>query len=541
MKTAYYSRRDFLQFMGRTTLAAAALPQLLACSSKPTVAALAATPPSQFFFKPLAATSVDNLVLAEGFTFSRLISWQDPISRKRNFGYNNDFTAFIPLAPGKSDEGIMMVNHESVEPILMGHWDTGQPHTKKHVELEMKEVGVSLIHIKNKDGKWELVKSSKYNRRIDGTTPIPFVNGQAVAGKKRAIGTIANCAGGITPWRTFLTCEENYNNYYGENYHNEAGKITWKPGPVDLNWHEYFKYPTEHYGWVVEIHPLTGKATKLTGLGRFSHESATVITTKDGRPVVYSGDDQNNECLYKFIGSKPGSLAQGELFVASLEQGRWLSLDIEKHEGLKSRFKNQLDALVRTREAARIVGATLLDRPEDVEIDPVSGAVFVSLTNNKTKKNYHGSILKIVEDNQDYASLTFTHQTFLAGGKSGFSCPDNLAFDKKGNLWMCTDISDTSLNREPYTEFGNNGLFFIPMSGPQAGKALRVASAPAGAELTGPSFSPDGRTLFLSVQHPGEGTIKAAEPFSHWPDGGDSRPRPTVVMITGPSLDAIVG
>ncbi len=335
-------------------------------------------------------------------------------------------------------------------------------------------------------------------------------------------------------------CEENYDDFYGETIFS-SGKKTWLPGSNYNQWRDYYPNPPEHYGWVNEVDPFTGKAKKLVALGRFAHESATVTLGNDGRPVVYSGDDHNNECLYKFISNKRGSLEHGELFVADVVNGRWLSLNRNQHPGLQKRFKDQTDVLIHCREAARIVGATLLDRPEDVEIDPNTKAVFVALTNNKTKGNLHGSIMKIVEDGGDHASLTFKASTFQTGGTSaGFSCPDNLAFDRKGNLWMTNDISDSVLNKGPYQPFGNNSLFYIPMSGKNAGEVIRVATAPMTAEFTGPSFSPDGRTLFLSVQHPGEGTEDLSRPLSRWPEGGTSMPKSSVVAISGPSLDALI-
>jgi secreted PhoX family phosphatase len=183
-----------------------------------------------------------------------------------------------------------------------------------------------------------------------------------------------------------------------------------------------------------------------------------------------------------------------------------------------------------------MVGATPLDRPEDIEFDPLTGNVLVSLTNNKPAGNYYGKILKIVED--DHNSLTFKHDTFIAGGKEmGFACPDNLVFDPKGNLWFTSDMSDRDMHQGPYEGLGNNGLFVFLRSGEQAGQVIRVAQAPNDAEFTGPCFSPDYKTLFLSVQHPGEGGTPE-KPTSHWPDGGT--PKASVVTIQGPLLDRIV-
>ncbi|MCO4754985.1 MAG: DUF839 domain-containing protein, partial [Bacteriovoracaceae bacterium] len=207
---------------------------------------------------------------------------------------------------------------------------------------------------------------------------------------------------------------------------------------------------------------------------------------------------------------------------------------------LKKKFKSQLDVMINTRAAAKLLGATPLDRPEDIEINPKTGDVFVALSNNKPKNNYHGQILKITESSSDHGSLKFSSSTYKTGGtEGGFSCPDNMVFDRNGNLWLTTDISGNSVGKGAYKGFGNNALFVIPASGKQAGQAIQVASAPVDAELTGPCFSPDQKTLFLSVQHPGETTKDLSNPTSTWPDG--KKPRPSVVAIQGDLLEKITG
>ena len=229
------------------------------------------------------------------------------------------------------------------------------------------------------------------------------------------------------------------------------------------------------------------------------------------------------------------------LYVAHLESGRWLALDINNPQ-LKSVFKDQLDILIHAREAAKILGATPLDRPEDIEIDPLTGDILIALTNNKTAGRPFGKILKIREMNNDPSSLQFDHEVYLSGGTdSKFACPDNMAFDKVGNLWITTDISGWSMNKAEYKEFKNNGLFVVLRNGPQAGIPIQVASAPRDAEFTGPVFSPDHKTLFLSVQHPGELTQNLSNPTSHWPHGGKSLPLSSVITLSGELLDKIIG
>ncbi|MCX6048393.1 MAG: DUF839 domain-containing protein, partial [Chloroflexi bacterium] len=175
------------------------------------------------------------------------------------------------------------------------------------------------------------------------------------------------------------------------------------------------------------------------------------------------------------------------------------------------------------------------DRPEDIEIHPLDGSVYMSLTNNTGHGNFHGQIVRLQEDNDDPASETFSWSIFAVGGpQSGFSSPDNLVFDGKGNLWMVTDVSSSRLNAGIYKFLGNNGMFYFHTSGSDAGVAYQFASGPVECEMTGPSWTPDGSTLFLSVQHPGEESASLTELSSHWPAGGKELPRPALVTITGP-------
>jgi len=529
-----FSRRDFLQFMGRSAAIAGTTPWLVDCVSKSVKEA--APPP----FAALKPTGDDALRLAEGFNYEIILRWQQKLNaRGELFGFNNDYIAYLPLTPADPLEGLLWVNHEYHDPYYNSDWRPGMVRTKEQYHRERKEVGGSVVHMKKTEGHWRMVENSKYNRRLDAYTPIPLISDRPIMGLRTAIGTFANCAGGVTPWGTVLTCEENYENFVGEAEYKD-GERKLVDGDDYLMW-KGLKLPPEHYGWIVEVNPRTGKAKKLCNMGRFSHECATIAKGAGGRLAVYSGDDTDFEHVYKFISRKPGSLEEGDLYVADIKRGRWLPLNRREDPRLKAAFSDHTDLMIRAREGAKIVGATPLDRPEDIEIDPVSGHVFVSLTNNKKAKNLHGSILKIMEKDGNPLSLEFQADTFLAGGPAtGFSCPDNLAFEKKGNLWLTTDISGTGLKADPYTSFGNNGLFYIPFSGPHAGRAIQVASGPNGSELTGPCFAPDGQTLFLSVQHPGERAHKRPHTKSSWPDGGESVPAPCVVAISGPALESLL-
>lgn len=499
------NRREFLQFLGASGVTLSLL-DLEGCTHTS-----ASTLPS------LAPSLEDKLITLDGLNYKLLLSWGDQINSTQKFGFNNDFIAFHELG---ENSGILWVNHEYVHPLFIA----GDERTKTNVDKERLEVGGSLIEVKKDNGEWKFVKDSQYNRRLDANTQIPIAWPKPIKGSKVAIGTMANCAGGKTPWGTILTCEENYDMFWGDRDRKGNQTKSW------LEWNKFYNHPPEHYGWVVEINPLTGQSKKLISLGRFAHECAAVTKSKSGHVVAYSGDDTEDEHLYKFISKNGTSLDEGKLYVANLEKGAWISLDIDDQPILKKNFKDQTEIQIFVREAAKLVGATPLDRPEDIEFDPLTGNVLIALTNNKPKKNYYGSILKIMEDGNDPGSVTFKHDVFLAGGHDNkVSCPDNMVFDKSGNLWFTTDMKGSDVNQGPYQGFGNNSLFVFIRSGVHQGKVIRVANAPVDAEFTGPCFSPDHKTLFLSIQHPGEYSKSLTQLTSTWPTG--SMPKPSLVTL----------
>jgi secreted PhoX family phosphatase len=468
-----------------------------------------------------------------------MLKWQDPINTQgETFGFNNDFTCYRPLNPRDPLDGLLFVNHEyPSSQFVSGHTDPAVPKTQAQVEKELDSVGCSILRVRWNAAQhlWEHLRQDLLNRRITARTPFAFSGDERIQGSQKAEGTLANCSGGVTPWGNFLTCEENYDDWVGECF---RGSETLMEG--DAGWAVHFRRPPEHYGWVVEIDPLTGQGQKLVSLGRFKHEGAKVVETPSGRCVVYMGDDEENQFVYKFLADGKGSLGKGTLYVADTHRGRWLSLKRESHPELIKRFASQTEIQVFTREAAECVGATPLDRPEGIDVCPLTGQVFVSLTNAKGKNNPFGSLLKIREKHSDPLAMEFEASTYVSGGpETGFACPDNILFDRRGNLWMTTDMSGSSMNKGHYQPFKNNALFVIPARGPKAGQAVRVASAPTDAEFTGPSFAPDYKTLFLCVQHPGEES-KLPELTSHWPEGGSSIPKPSVVAIRGPLLDSLV-
>lgn len=532
MTTYSQTRRDFLEFITNKSLAliaSQALPMslLTSCASKN----------PQIKVEGIKPDFNDNLSLAQGLNYHIISQWGDPINKAgEEFGFNNDFTCFLPNDDNES-EGILWVNHEAVYPQFL--------HDKPYRELirskaeftaEQKMVGGSILHIKKQNDRWQLLKDSQYNKKIHGGTSIPFSHNYKIRGSRNAIGTIANCAGGLTPWKTFLTSEENYDDFYGEaTIENGTRKVHYKN---KYNWYKHFPHPPEHYGWIVEVNPYTGQAIKQVLLGRAPHEGATPTLTKNNKVVVYMAEDRPNGYIFKFV-STGKHLKKGTLYAADTKNGRWLALDRDKNNQLQKFFSSQLDVLTYAHQSAAIVGATPQDRPEDIQINKQTGDILVALTKNPSVGNLYGSLLKISENN-DFDSLDFQSSTWLSGGlETGLACPDNLCFDKNNNLWVSVDMSEKEVGHPNYKMFGNNGLYYIPLHGSQAGKAIQIASAPKDAELTGPWFSPDHKTLFLSVQHPGAMSRKNyGKSFtSHWPSGNGKMPRSAVVAIQGSLLD----
>jgi len=283
---------------------------------------------------------------------------------------------------------------------------------------------------------------------------------------------------------------------------------------------------------------------KRTSLGRFRHENISFVIAKDSRVVAYMGDDKEDECVYKFISSEtfdlqnPSSnmdiLDKGDLYAADFENNRWILLDIERNEKLRREFSSQAELLVNCDKATKAAGATPCNRCEDIEISPLDQSVYIAFTNNKPKNDYHGSIVRLIEKNNDHASSEFTWEVFASGGvDAGFSCPDNLNFDSKANIWVLSDMSTSSIRKGVYEQFKNNSLFMIPTSGSSKGKAFRFAAGPVDSEMCGTCFSPDESAMFMSVQHPGEGSGSINNPTSRWPDFGSEHPKPAVVAITG--------
>ncbi|MFF5844224.1 PhoX family protein [Streptomyces massasporeus] len=576
-------------------------------------------------FAPVAPNTADAVTVPDGYGQNVVIRWGEPILRgapafdpekqtakaqAAQFGYNCDFLALLPL-PGERGRQLLVANHEYTDEILMFRgYDAADP-TREQVEVAWAAHGLSAVVVEEdrRSGKLTAVTRHQLNRRVTATTA--FRLSGPVAGSElvktsadptgtKVLGTLNNCSGGVTPWGTTLHGEENFNQYFAN-----SGRATDKrygigTGASERKWERFDKRfdvarePNEvhRFGYVVEFDPYDPESTprKHTALGRFKHEAATVRLTHDGRPVVYSGDDERFDYFYKFVGSKRmkrGSsrsvrehnlslLDEGTLYVAKLTgdspaleidgtgklpedgefdgSGEWIPLATATAEGAVSHVDGMSaeEVFVFTRLAGDKVGATKMDRPEDIEPNPVTGKVYVALTNNTNRgvgsnakadeanprnANKHGHVLELTERWNRPESTRFAWSLFLVAGDpddpatyfAGFpkdavsqiSCPDNVAFDPHGNLWISTDGAQLG---------SHDGLFGVATRGERRGELKQFLTVPKGAETCGPIIQD--RRVLVSVQHPGEIDGASVEkPASAWPDGPGTYVRPAVVAV----------
>lgn len=647
------SRRGFVAASSVAAAVAGALPAIANASPSSRGSARS--------FKAIGPTRNDGVLLSPGLRHEVLIGWGDPLfdndpgltakdirsldwlddraasKQAKRFGTNNDALAFFPI-DGKRNAGVLCVNHEYVMPELSlaglsknaadraknrDEWIRARPQAVAWMQAAH---GVSVLNVERGLRGWQVVRGGAATRRITANTPMQIMGparGDALMRTEAdpsgtvALGTFANCAGGKTPWGTYLTAEENIQDYFGgarswaESSNDEWTKLAHRRWPlrersaygweiVDARF-DVRREPHEplRYGWIVEIDPRDPSSTpkKRTALGRFCHEGANTILTRDGRVAAYMGDDTKFEYVYKFVtrdrfdpknrAANLDLLDHGTLYVARFDaagRGEWLPLVHDENGPLNSRngFRSQADVVIKCRAAADLLGATPMDRPEDVEPSPVTGRVYMSLTKNGDRerrradfngreidlgpnyanprpKNDFGHIVELIEDGDDAASTRFSWNVFLLAGDprnsqakfltraedvlpgqtdredtfyagyadrskvSPIACPDNLGFDPTGRLWIVTDADEELI--------GNNGCFVVPTSGPERGLLKQIMSAPVGAEVCGCEFTPDGTTLFLSIQHPGEGG-SVDEPVSHWPDGQGLPARSAVIAVS---------
>jgi len=552
------SRRSWLK-LSIAAVGAAVAPIPALTGSAAAAPASRTAPP----FSAIKAQKTDDLVLPRGYSYNVVRAFGDRITDGENFGYNADYTQFMPIngldvgfdaknynsafygKGASSSDGMLVVNHEYVNPMLIYGY-TGGTKSQAQIDQERAAVGLSVFRVqKNKNGQWGFA-DDPMNRRINAWTMAQFTGpaagSSAVKGSAMAMGSVGNCSGGATPWGTVLTCEENVDEY---------GTAVDKGG---AGWDS--AYTKEHQGWVMEVDPYNPSSMprKHTALGRFRHENVAVVVSSNNKVVAYMGDDKNDSCVYKFVSAgtyDPANreanmrlLESGDLYVADFSTGKWRLLNYDKVEALRTALKadgktpvftSQADVLADARTAALAAKGTPVDRPEDIEIHPKTGQVYIALTNNTPHGNFHGQIVRLAEDNNNYEGQDFDWELFAAGGpQSGFSSPDNMIFDPNGNLWMVTDISSSRVGTGIYSFQGNNAMFFFATEGPNAGKAVQFASGPNECEMTGQCWTPDGRTMFLAIQHPGEESPSLDKLSSTWPRiNGESYPRPAVVAVNG--------
>jgi secreted PhoX family phosphatase len=527
------------------------------------------------------------------------------------FGYNCDYVAVLPLR--RSGQALLVVNHEYTnEELMFRGYVGGAGATEEQVRIGMMAHGMSVVEIEQfrDTGRWEMTRPRRLNRRITAESPMeltgpaagsPLLATAADPSGRSVLGTLNNCAGGTTPWGTVLSGEENFNQYFGASSALDPAGVETNaryglPTTVGVSgrgWERFeerfdlARHPHEahRFGWIVEIDPYDPSFVprKRTMLGRMKHEGATTRVTSDGRVAAYMGDDERFDYVYKFVSAGRvdtgrdsaarrrnfGLLDEGTLYVAQFTgdspdvvdgsgqppadqefdgTGRWIPLTDGRQSFVDGMSVDEV--LVFTRLAADLVGATKMDRPEDVQANPVTGALYIALTNNSRRApsqvdeanplapSRHGHIIELGETANDAGALTFTWRIFMICGSpedgetyfagydksqvSPISSPDNIAFDAAGNLWISTD-SGRALDQ-------NDGFFGVPVEGPERGHLKQFLTVPFGAEACGPWITDDQRSIFVAVQHPGD--ADGANPdnrASTWPDGG--QPRPSVAVI----------
>ncbi len=627
------SRRSALKAAGVAVLAVGAGSALAACSQDARPTGQPTPPPSApnpgMNFTAVAPNTEDAVVIPPGYQQAVVISWGDPVlpgapafevtkqtaaAQRQQFGFNNDFAGLLPI-DGAPNHYLLVVNHEyTTERFMFPGYDEKRP-TREQFETALAAHGLTVVEVERTPTGLKPVLGP-YNRRITADTPFTltgpaaeseFVKTAADPTGRTVSGTINNCSGGITPWGTVLSGEENFNAYFG------AADGAQAPTPIDADrWKRYgikikpserlwetfdprfdpTKAPNEvnRFGYVVEVNPWDPRSTpvKHTAMGRFKHEAANIYVTPDGTVVAYSGDDERFDYMYKFVSAKkiqPGRdaaamasnmtiLDEGTLYVAKLStdipadqidgsgrlpasgafrgSGTWIPLLRSGPDGAGESMVPGMtahDVAVFTRFAADKTGATKMDRPEDFEANPRTGKLYVALTNNNERgakdkpaadapnprnDNKNGQILEITDD---HAGTSFTWDLLLVCGDpaaantyfggfdkskvSPISCPDNLAFDKHGNLWIATDGNALS---------SNDGLFAVALEGPNRGDTRQFLTVPIGAETCGPVVLDD--LVTVSVQHPGEHDDNSIDdPLSHWPEGGNGTARPSIVAV----------
>lgn len=578
-------------------------------------------------FAAIATNRLDTITVPTGYTATTFVPWGTPLTgampayksdatntgadQEQQVGAHHDGVYFFPMdaktTGTNSSEGLLVMNHEYIDDKLFHKTGPtlGATRPADEVRKEIAAHGVSVIHVRQQGSAWEVVNESPFNRRITGATPMDIrgpASGSSLLATKYSPngtatrGTLNNCGMGATPWNTYLTAEENWAGYfvnadaaqprehkrYGVSAKN--GRYYWEL--ADSGSDEYVRFDAttkgatalddyrnepNTFGWMVEIDPFDpeGRPQKRTALGRFGHEGVIFAPAVEGQPVVcYSGDDSQNEYIYKFVSADnyykatAGGylLNTGTLYVAKFNAdgtGEWLPLDVTnsafnaKAATAGVTFANQADLLINTRLAADIMGATKMDRPEWGAVHPTSGEVYFTLTNNTSRTEdqldpanprANNATGHIIRWNEHTSNATFTWDIFLLGGDVGtvtgtgasavtltddnhFASPDGLWIDGRGVVWIQTDMSGSQQGTGPY---GNNQML---AADPVTKELKRFFVGPIDAEVTGVTGTPDMKTLFVNIQHPGDRSTPSNF-TSHWPEGNGARPRSATVIVT---------
>jgi len=562
---------------------------------------------SRFAFEQLAPQTDGTVHVPEGYNWDVLVRWGDPLfgdapewnaetgipteGSDRVFGENTDGMELFHLG----DTELLVVNSEYTNrKINLPAEQEGIPASAGDVLRLQNFQGVTVMEVTEGANGWEVVVDSPYNRRITHNTPMK-IDGPAAGHDllktaadptgTMSLGTLNNCGSGRTPWGTYLTCEENFNGYFGNTTGshdglpevNVAGYKRYGIG-TDGWGYDYHKWdarfdvsqnPNEPHraGYIVEIDPWNPDATpiKHTALGRFKHENAAYALTPEGQVVVYMGDDERGEYMYKWVSRDifvPGGdtstlLSEGQLFVAKFNDdltGTWVALTPED-TGM-----TEAEIAIFTRQAATEVSATTMDRPEWIAVNPTAVEAYCCLTNNSRRGlvdddgnirtnaagepmipngpnpreiNRYGQIVRWRPHNDDHGAATFDWDLYVMVGNPTvhadqyagtanmnegnlFNSPDGMQIDSSGIIWIQTDGDDD--NEGDFAGNGNNQML---AGDPVTGEIRRFLTGPNGCEVTGLTWSADKRTMFVGIQHPGA-------PF---PDGEGSLPRSAIVTV----------
>ena len=537
-------------------------------------------------FRAIPLGTGNEVVVPAGYVATAILPWGTPIlpgagagsypanaaQQERRMGLGHDGMWFFPSNRDAS-QGVLCINQEFG---TNDHIEAGTgvaAGSAAFVALSQAAHGVAVVELRKTASGWAVVRG-RNNRRITPNTDVAFSGPAAGSAqlenpaRNPLAGTVNNCANGKTPWGTYLTCEENFNGYFGANGSfsptAEQARYGFSSGGFGYGWHVHdprfdltnSDYANEHkrFGWVVEIDPFRPwqKPVKRTALGRFKHENCEIVEGRGGQVVAYMGDDERFDYVYKFVSSDNwrrlvargmSPLDHGTLYVARFADdgsGEWLPLTMD-NPALAARFSGMDDLLINTRIAGDIVGATPMDRPEWAAANPLTGEVFITMTNNTRRgtgsnpgpdgpnprgPNPWGHIVRI--DDGDHIGTNFAWDLFVLAGPAGqdgsttdpngeHGSPDGIAFDDHGRLWIQTDGSQPG---------GTNDQMLV--ADPGTGAIKRFLTGVTDCEVTG--WTTLGSDILVNLQHPGNGDPAVTS----WPapDSTGMVPRDACVVIS---------